>query len=107
MCEFLGKSLTDSQLKAIVEWCSFENMKKNPTVNYDWYKEIGFFRKDGDFMRKGQVGDWLNHFSKNDSLKMDEIIEKNLNYKHSFNYGISRDDLAKIYSIDMNKKDST
>jgi hypothetical protein len=101
LCEFLNKPLTESQLNAIVEWCSFENMKRNPSVNYDWYKTLGLFRKEGDFFRKGVIGDWLNYYSRDDSVKLDSVLEKNLNYKTKFNYGISDKDLSKIYSVEQ------
>lgn len=96
--EFLNVTLSSSQIKSLIEWCSFENMEKNPSVNYEWYKTMGLFKKDGKFFRKGLVGDWLNHLSKSDSIALDEEINKKLNYKNKFDYGISEEDLKKIYS---------
>lgn len=98
LCEFLEVKLTQSQLKSVIEWCSFNNMKQNPSVNYEWYKTMGLFKKEGKFFRKGQVGDWLNHYSKSESIALDDQIKKNLSHKIKFNYGISEDDLKKIHS---------
>jgi hypothetical protein len=98
--KFLGKDLDDKQVESIIKWCSFDNMKKNPSVNYDWYKEIGLFRKDGNFFRKGKIGDWLNHFDFSISKQFDEIVDKKLSYKQKkFNYGLSNEDLNKIYEF--------
>lgn len=104
MCKFLGKNLSDTQIASIIKWTSFENMKENPTVNYEWYKDLGLFKKDGYFFRNGKIGDWLNHYSKSDSLALDAALEKNLQFKQKFNYGVSDQDLAKIYSTDLNKQ---
>ncbi len=82
-------------------------MKKNPTVNYEWYKEIGLFKKDGSFMRKGKIGDWLNYFSQEESLRLDDVVEKNLKQNlNNFDYGIDSETLKKLHSInkeDLNK----
>lgn len=96
--EFLDVKLTDAQIKSLIEWCSFENMGKNPSVNYEWYKTMGLFKKDGKFFRKGQIGDWLNHYSRKDSIALDEQIKSKLNYKNQFNYGIAENDLKRIYT---------
>ena len=72
-------------------------MKDNNSVNYEWYKEYGLFKKDGHFFRKGEIGDWLNYFSKDMSVIFDKFIEKNLQSKFEFNYGISQSELSKVY----------
>jgi hypothetical protein len=107
LCRFLGKNLDDKKLEAVISWCSFENMKSNPAVNYDWYKEIGLFRKDGNFFRKGKIGDWLNHFDLDLSKQFDQAVEKNLVYKaKNIDFGISDADLDKIYSIGSKKNNN-
>jgi hypothetical protein len=98
LCQFLGKELDDKKLESIEEWCSFDAMKSNPMVNYEWNKVMGLYRKDGDFFRKGKVGDWLNHFSTTQSREYDAVVEANLKYKAALDYGISSEDLAKIYT---------
>lgn len=72
-------------------------MKGNESVNYEWYKEYGLFRKDGHFFRKGEIGDWLNYYTKEMSVIVDKFVEKNLNSKFSFNYGITQAELLNIY----------
>ncbi len=105
LCSFLDKKYNDSQLDAIIDWCSFKNMKENKSVNYEWNKALGIFSPEGEFFRKGQVGDWLNHFSPKESMAMDQLVANQLNYKHKFDYGISDEDLAKIYVAADTKKD--
>lgn len=97
LSKFLEKDISDENINKIIEWCSYKNMKSNDSVNYEWYKEFGMFKKDGNFFRKGEIGDWLNHFSKDMSCIFDKVIEMNLKSKYNFNYGISNDDLAIIY----------
>jgi hypothetical protein len=104
LAKFLGKDLSSEQVKSIVEWCSFESMKKNPTVNYEWYKDLGLFKKDGAFFRKGKIGDWLNCLSREQSMELDQVLEKNLKYGRKFEYGISDEDLTKIYEYNPTNK---
>uniref|UniRef100_T1JIS9 Sulfotransferase domain-containing protein n=1 Tax=Strigamia maritima TaxID=126957 RepID=T1JIS9_STRMM len=41
---FLGKNLTEYQVQQVVEHCSFDSMKKNPTTNGTEYL-LHFIRK--------------------------------------------------------------
>lgn len=97
LCNFLGKEVDEKKLAAIEKWCHFDNMKQNPMVNYEWNKTMGLFRKEGNFFRKGKVGDWLHHFSTKDSKEYDQMVSENLKYAKELDYGISHDDLNKIY----------
>ncbi|XP_063238071.1 luciferin sulfotransferase-like [Bacillus rossius redtenbacheri] len=63
---FLGKTLSEDQVKVLAEHLSFDSMKRNPAVNL----EPIIAKKNGPeflattelrFIRKGQVGDWRNH----------------------------------------------
>ncbi|KAH9500072.1 Sulfotransferase 1E1 [Bulinus truncatus] len=74
IADFLNKPLTSHQVDAIVKHCSFDNMKNNKSVNYDWLKEVGTAKTEENFMRKGQVGDWRNHLTKEFIDKMDEMV---------------------------------
>ncbi len=98
LCRFLGKELDEKKLESIEKWCSFDEMKKNPMVNYEWNKMLGLYRKDGQFFRKGKVGDWLHHFSTIQSREYDVVMAENLKYKADLDYGISIEDLTKIYT---------
>ena len=46
--------------------------------------------KDLSFFRKGQIGDWKNHFTDEMSKKMDEVVAANLKYKKPFKYDYTK-----------------
>ena len=60
--DFLGKPATEEQVCQLAEHLSFENMKANP----------------GSFLRKGEVGNWKEHFSPELDEKMDKWIKGHL-----------------------------
>lgn len=80
-CEFLEKPLSDSQVEILTEHLSFENMKKNPSVNYEdivsnMRNLHGSFH-DSKFMRKGKVGSYKDEMTPEMVRKFDAWIEKN------------------------------
>ena len=89
VADFLGKSLTKEQLDGLETNLHFSSMKKNPWVNKSMayaYSPLTAEELEAkaaeelppQFMRKGETGDWKNHFSKETSDKMDAWIEKEL-----------------------------
>jgi len=81
IADFLGKTLTADKVQKVAEHCSFQSMKENPSTNLS--AEVK------DFMRKGQVGDWQNHFSNEQNEKMDEYIRRHF----------SESDLSFVYDL--------
>lgn len=82
----LEKSLSDELVAKIAKRTSFQSMRTNPKVNYSH----SAIMKHGvsPFMRKGQVGDWLDYFSQEQSDYVDAMCEKyfapeNLSFKYS------------------------
>lgn len=74
IADFLGRSLTPEQVDAIAHHCSFHQMKNNPNANMSWMHETGMWnRNKGTLMRKGTVGDWMNHYTKEQSEKIDQL----------------------------------
>ena len=63
---------------ALTEHLSFDQFKKNPAVNAQELQALGYFKKDGAFVRKGEIGDWKNHFDVEIQEKFDNWIENNL-----------------------------
>ena len=65
LCTFLGRSPpTTDQMDQLKSHCSFNEMSRNPSVNYGHWKEFGLAKPDeAPFLRKGEVGDWKRHFS--------------------------------------------
>jgi len=74
---FLGKKLTADQIEALVKHLSFDKFKSNPSVNYSELQESGYFKKDTQFIRKGQIGDWKNHFTDELNSRFEQWIKDN------------------------------
>lgn len=72
VARFLNRTVTEDQVDVLARHCSFDSMKNNDTVNYTWYK--GFWQwKEGDFFRRGIIGDWKNHLSADVAQKFDAM----------------------------------
>ncbi|XP_075718970.1 sulfotransferase 6B1 [Rhinoderma darwinii] len=67
MSEFYGVSVTEDQVKQIAEKGTFKSMKENSGKTHG---DIGHI-----FFRKGDVGDWKNHFSEAQSQEVDAKFE--------------------------------
>ena len=67
--QFVGCHLTADVVESICEQTTFKSMKNNDSVNYSWGKAVA--EGSTDFIRKGVVGDWRNHFSEEQSTRMD------------------------------------
>ncbi|XP_041477930.1 sulfotransferase 1E1-like isoform X2 [Lytechinus variegatus] len=64
VCEFLGKDLSEEIIDVVTENSTFAAMKKDPKSNPDSlpiFKEA--VKQKRSFLRKGEVGDWKNHFT--------------------------------------------
>ena len=80
VADFIGiKDTTDELIQSVVENSSFSNMKKNPNANYAWFSgHDKVFSREGQFMRKGEVGDWKQHFTDAESENLDEFVSEKL-----------------------------
>ncbi|XP_058011126.1 sulfotransferase 2B1-like isoform X2 [Ahaetulla prasina] len=75
---FLDHPLQPDQAECILEHCSFAVMKENIMVNCKLVPpEIMDFQKS-QFMRKGIVGDWRNHFSPKQSALFNEKYQQEM-----------------------------
>ncbi|KAI5087792.1 sulfotransferase 6B1 [Silurus meridionalis] len=70
VAEFFGFKLTDAQIQTIAEESTFDAMKKG---SKDSHGQMG-----NVFFRKGEIGDWRNHFSQAQSEQMNATFEKHL-----------------------------
>ena len=95
LAKFLGKDLNDDQLKSILDFCSFENMKKSPAFDLKIPPESLATPNDAlteespqeiKLFRKGQIGDWKNYLNQEMWKKIDEIVATKLEYKTPFKY---------------------
>jgi len=101
IAKYLGKEINEAQIDLVQNYCSFESMRANPSTNFTWMVEQGIIKNDVgfQFMRKGKVGDWINHFSVENSKLFDEMVENmctNGESKQKLQYGISHDDFVKM-----------
>ena len=74
---FIGADFSDEVIDKVVAQTSFDSMKKDDTANYS---AIGFWFNPGStaFMRKGEVGDWRNHLTPEQSAEIDQLCEEKL-----------------------------
>lgn len=76
--KYLDLSLSDKVIDEIVELTSFKKMKDNPMANYSCIPKPVFDCSVSTFMRKGEVGDWRNHFTPEQSKMFDEDYERQM-----------------------------
>ena len=73
IASFLGHDLADAELDKITERCTFASMKQNDAVNKTALKVF-----ENQFIRKGIVGDWRNHFTADQSARMDKLVAEKM-----------------------------
>ncbi|XP_039995207.1 sulfotransferase 6B1 [Xiphias gladius] len=67
---FFGFSLTEAQVQQVAEESTFAAMKESSANSHGTMGNVIF--------RKGEVGDWRNHFTPEQSQEMDEAFNKHL-----------------------------
>ncbi|MGH0186644.1 UNVERIFIED_CONTAM: hypothetical protein FKN15_022265 [Acipenser sinensis] len=75
---FLGNQTDDRTIETIVDKCTFKNMRCNPSANYQMIPKVFLDHKKGEFMRKGKVGDWKNHFTVAQNERFDEVYQEKM-----------------------------
>lgn len=73
---FLGKTVTEEQLKRLCQHLSFDNMKNNKFANSLRYQDAGILEVSS-FIRQGQVGGWRRHVSEETDRKLNSWIAAN------------------------------
>ncbi|XP_048842751.1 sulfotransferase 6B1-like [Brienomyrus brachyistius] len=68
--KFLNVSLAEDEITVIAKESTFSVMKEHSKESHGQMGDV--------FFRKGEVGDWKNHFSKAQSQEMDTVFEKHL-----------------------------
>uniref|UniRef100_A0A672JSX4 Sulfotransferase n=2 Tax=Sinocyclocheilus grahami TaxID=75366 RepID=A0A672JSX4_SINGR len=76
IAQFLERQLSKSTIEHIVQMTAFSVMRENPMANYSTIPDTIFDRAASEFMRKGEVGDWKNHFSAEEDAAFEEHYRK-------------------------------
>ncbi|XP_053871088.1 sulfotransferase 1B1-like isoform X1 [Malaclemys terrapin pileata] len=76
--DFLEVELPPQVLEKIVQQTSFQIMKENPMANYSSVPSTILDQTVSPFMRKGQVGDWKNHFTVAQSKVFDAHYQRRM-----------------------------
>nr|AIT99318.1 sulfotransferase 6B1-like protein [Brachionus koreanus] len=84
--EFLGKNLTDSEIKFLIECTSFKKMKETEKEFKNDDRHVDKFKSDLVFFRKGEIGDWKNYFDEEMSKKVDDVVTNRLEFEVNFVY---------------------
>ena len=69
----IGYEVSDEKIDQLTEFMKFENYQKTSSVNK---RDNTNWKGNGQFIRKGIVGDWKNHFKGEEMDKWNEWVLK-------------------------------
>ncbi len=72
IAKFMGYNLSEKSVDFVVENSSIGSMRKK------WESKNPSWKEGSSFVRKAQVGDWLNHFSEEQSWWVDDQATRHL-----------------------------
>jgi hypothetical protein len=75
LASFLDIQADTQLIETVVLLSSFQSMTSNETTNFDWIPQRADVPKH---FRKGDIGDWRNHFSAEQSRQMDDLFIKKM-----------------------------
>ncbi|XP_077998116.1 amine sulfotransferase-like [Glandiceps talaboti] len=76
LARFLEKDLSEEKIDSIQNYCSFQQMRSNPSVNME--RELGIDLQRAEFIRKGIVGDWQNYFTVAQNAEFEEYYDEKM-----------------------------
>lgn len=88
LLKYLGENLDDDQIKQLLTFVSFDNMKNTPSMDMKAMSHM--FSQDLNFFSKGQIGTWKKHLNEEQSKKIDEMVKNKLTYKRPIQYEASK-----------------
>ena len=74
IAKFIGKEIYSETRDLIVQQTSFGAMKSSEHTNYSWFEGM----KGDGFIRKGQVGEWKNFFTKEQNELFDKVFKERM-----------------------------
>ncbi|CAH2316623.1 sulfotransferase 1 family member D1-like isoform X1 [Pelobates cultripes] len=78
VARFLNKDFSEDVLKKIAHLSSFDQMKGNPMANNSTFPKDILNQSEGNFMRKGTVGDWKTLFTDSQNERFEENYRKHM-----------------------------
>ena len=75
LASFLDIQANTQLIEAVVRLSSFQSMTSHETTNFDWIPQRADVPKH---FRKGDIGDWRNHFSAEQNQQMDDLFMKKM-----------------------------
>ena len=80
VAKFIGiENPTDNLFQDVMEHSSLTSMKKDPSSNYKWQSGDGkLFDKDYNFIRKGEIGGWREHFTEEQNKQFDALFAERM-----------------------------
>ncbi|CAN9507153.1 unnamed protein product [Ophioblennius macclurei] len=78
MSLFLQCPLVEDEVNNCVKHCSFSRMKDNKMINYTLVPPEIMDHSKGSFMRKGEIGDWKNMFTEEQSRHFDSVFSSRM-----------------------------
>ena len=75
LATFLDIQADARLIETVVALSSLKSMTSNENTNFDWIPQRADVPKH---FRKGEIGDWRNHFSAEQSKQMDDLIMEKL-----------------------------
>ena len=90
LAKYLGVEIIDDDLKKLLTFVSFDNMKNIPTMDMKAMDHM--FKDDLNFFSQGQIGTWKKHLNEEQSKRIDDMVQSKLTYKRPLQYEPSKQD---------------
>lgn len=84
MAKYLGVELSEEQIKSLLAFVSFDNMKDLPSMAFNVLDM--YFHPDMNFFKKGQIGNWKNYLTEEQAKRVDDVIREKLKYRRPIQY---------------------